>query len=87
MTPLAPPPRREGREVGGGLRACSGSEGRGAARPREAPLVIGPPSSSQGRCGGLEGLSKVGDALRSGRGPPPAPSPSPVLEQPWDFLP
>lgn len=88
MTPLVTPPRREGHKVVAGPQSSGSlSSGRGATRPREVFSGVGPPSSRQGGGLGLEGLSSLEDAVRQGPGLPPTPFASPVLEQPWDFLP
>lgn len=88
MTPLATPPRREGHEVFAGRLALVASlRAEGQPDPGKRPRVSVPTPSCQGGLPGLEGLSRPEDALRPRPGPPPAPFASPVLEQPWDFLP
>lgn len=86
MTQLSPPLQREGRQVGSG-QWTPASVGRGASRPTGAPVGVRPPSSLQGRCRGLEGLSRPGEGTSRGGVPPPTLFPSPTQEQPWDFLP
>lgn len=87
MTQLATPPQWEGRQVCAGLwisAACLWSEG----QPDQGSPPWGLVPSPSSRAGAeTRGSFTAGGSSLSGARPASRPLPSPILEQPWDFLP